>query len=207
MVLSSGFVFSFVFKMITGALSLSHSQNGWARFCLEYKAPTQYLGGIIQLHTILLSLRFRFSNHLRWMSGSNVKAAKAKHTQKRPDCKEIEDYDIKILKRKESLQQSIKNIFFLFVYQSEENWLLQDQQRKLFHPTLAHRGGGPSCVILRANRNSASCPWQMNWDVWVMSVQTAGEIITLAGRDPADRAAAAGRVIPLCYFLFAAPFL
>lgn len=40
-----------------------------------------------------------------------------------------------------------------------------------------------------------------------MSVQTAGEIITLAGRDPADRAAAAGRVIPLGYFLFAAHFL
>lgn len=39
-----------------------------------------------------------------------------------------------------------------------------------------------------------------------MSVQTAGEIITLAGGDPADRAAAAGGVIPLCYSLAAALF-
>lgn len=89
MVLSSGFVFSFVFKMITGGLSLSHSQNGWARFCLEYKAPTQFLGGIIQLHTILLSLRFRFPiifaewaeqtwKHQKWRSKSKAHKKKGR---------------------------------------------------------------------------------------------------------------------------------
>lgn len=150
-------------------------------------------------------MSFPFFKHLSWISDAKhgtIKSDTAKAKQEKKGYnKEVGDCDMKILKRKEKTAQ---RIFYFSLYIRLKK---TDQQRKLLYPTLAHRGGGPSCVILRANRNSASCPWQKNWDVWVMSVQTAGEIITPADRDLAHRAVAAGRVISLGYFLVVAHFL